>query len=252
MRIALARALFCRPHLLLLDEPTNHLDLFACIWFETFLSKWKKSLLIVSHDIDMLNTVCTDIIYLNFAQKKLEQYRGNYDHFLEKREEKRRKHEKDYDKQQKEIKALRKQAQTQKSVGPKAVKAGQKKERGAGGGREVTNSAAKNAKKAAETLEAMVLIPPPEKDYRVTFTFPEPGSLPHPVLQVKDAGFTYPPKNESDKPHVIFEKLNLGIGLDTRIALVGPNGAGKSTLLNMLTGISILPPNLHPMPTKIV
>lgn len=184
MRIALARALFCRPHLLLLDEPTNHLDLFACIWFETFLSKWKKSLLIVSHDIDMLNTVCTDIIYLNYTAKTLEQYRGNYDHFLEKREEKRKKHEKDYENQQKEIKRLRKQAQAQKSVAQKPAKAGAKKERGAGGGREKKNSAAKNAKSAAEQLENLVLIPPPEKDYRVKFTFPEPGALPHPVLQV--------------------------------------------------------------------
>jgi len=200
------------------------------------LSKWKKSLLVVSHDIDLLNTVCTDIIYLNFTAKTLEQYRGNYDHFLEKREEKRKKHEKDYNNQQKEIKRLQKQAQQQKSVGQKPVKAGAKKERSAGTGREVKNAAAKNAKNAAEELEKLVRIPPPEKDYRVSFNFPEPGTLPHPVLQVKEVTFTYPPKTENEKPHIIFDNLTLGIGLDTRIALVGPNGAGKSTLLNLLTG----------------
>jgi len=64
MRIALARALFCRPAVLLLDEPTNHLDLHALVWLENYLSRWKKTLLIVSHDKNFLNTVCTDIIHL--------------------------------------------------------------------------------------------------------------------------------------------------------------------------------------------
>jgi ATP-binding cassette, subfamily F, member 1 len=64
MRIALARALFCRPAVLLLDEPTNHLDLHALVWLENYLSRWKKTLLIVSHDKNFLNSVCTDIIHL--------------------------------------------------------------------------------------------------------------------------------------------------------------------------------------------
>lgn len=108
MRISLARALFCRPHLLLLDEPTNHLDLYACIWFETFLSKWKKTLLIVSHDIDLLNTVCTDIIHLNHGRKTLDAYRGNYDSYIEHRSVVHKKQVKDWENQQKEIKRLRK------------------------------------------------------------------------------------------------------------------------------------------------
>lgn len=238
MRISLARALFCRPHLLLLDEPTNHLDLYACIWFEAFLAKWKKTLLVVSHDIDLLNNVCTDIIHLDHTMKKLDQYKGNYDHFVQRREEKLQKHVKDYEKQQKEIARLRKQAQTQAAVANKG-KAGVKKERSGGGtGREKKNAAAKKAKQKGEELKDMVLIPKPEKAYKVSFSFPEPERLPHPVLQVKDVSFAYPPKQGADpsRAPLIFDDINLGIDLDSRVALVGPNGAGKSTLLGLLNG----------------
>ncbi len=105
MRIALARALFCRPHLLLLDEPTNHLDLHACVWLDDFLSKWKKTLLIVSHDVDLLNNVCTDIIWI--SRQKLHQYRGNYQAYERIAEEQHRQHVKAYEKQQKIIKQMK-------------------------------------------------------------------------------------------------------------------------------------------------
>ena len=76
MRISLARALFIEPTLLMLDEPTNHLDLNAVIWLDDYLQKWKKTLLIVSHDQDFLNSVCEEIIHLD--DKKLVVYKGNY------------------------------------------------------------------------------------------------------------------------------------------------------------------------------
>ena len=74
--IVLVSALFLEPTLLLLDEPTNHLDLNAVIWLDSYLSKWKNTLLIVSHDQDFLDNVCTDVIHLD--NKKLQYYRGNY------------------------------------------------------------------------------------------------------------------------------------------------------------------------------
>eukprot|EP00261_Vitis_vinifera_P039148 XP_019080391.1 PREDICTED: ABC transporter F family member 4-like [Vitis vinifera] len=65
MRISLARALFVQPTILLLDEPTNHLDLRSVLWLEEYLCRWKKTLLVVSHDRDFLNTVCSEIIHLH-------------------------------------------------------------------------------------------------------------------------------------------------------------------------------------------
>jgi ATP-binding cassette, subfamily F, member 1 len=73
MRISLARALFIEPTLLMLDEPTNHLDLNAVIWLDDYLQKWKKTLLVVSHDQDFLNSVCQEIIHLE--DKKLIPYK---------------------------------------------------------------------------------------------------------------------------------------------------------------------------------
>lgn len=80
MRIALARALYVKPHLLLLDEPTNHLDLDACVWLEEELKHYKRILVIISHSQDFLNGVCTNIIHIN--KKRLKYYTGNYDAFV--------------------------------------------------------------------------------------------------------------------------------------------------------------------------
>jgi ATP-binding cassette subfamily F protein 3 len=86
MRLALARALFCQPDLLLLDEPTNMLDVGAVLWLETYLQhKWKNTLFVISHDREFINSITTDIYYLN--QQQLTHYTGNYDQFEETRNE---------------------------------------------------------------------------------------------------------------------------------------------------------------------
>ncbi|NJI29977.1 ABC-F family ATP-binding cassette domain-containing protein, partial [Aeromonas veronii] len=83
MRIALARALYVKPHLLLLDEPTNHLDLDACVWLEEELKTYKRILVIISHSQDFLNGVCSNIIHM--TQKRLKYYTGNYEQFVKTR-----------------------------------------------------------------------------------------------------------------------------------------------------------------------
>ena len=105
MRIALARALFIQPTLLLLDEPTNHLDMEAVVWLEDYLSKWDKILLMVSHSQDFMNNVCTHIMHLR--HKKLNYFTGNYDTFVQTREEKEEEQMKKYQWEQDQIKHMK-------------------------------------------------------------------------------------------------------------------------------------------------
>ncbi|MCL7023529.1 hypothetical protein MKW94_022251 [Papaver nudicaule] len=219
MRISLARALFVQPTLLLLDEPTNHLDLRAVLWLEAYLCRWNKTLVVVSHDRDFLNTVCDEIIHLH--DKQLQQYRGNFDSFeggyKQRREESNKKFEK-YDKQMKDVKRNGNQAQ-QKKVRERTESDAKKKES--------KNKAKGKVDEDEPTAEA----PKKWKDYRVEFHFPEPTELTPPLLQLMDVNFTYPGRED-------FRLSNVDIGIDmgTRVAIVGPNGAGKSTLLNLLAG----------------
>ena len=80
MRVALAKALFVKPSILLLDDPTAHLDLEACVWLEEYLKKWDKTLILVSHSMDFLNGVCTNMI--DMRMKQLIYYGGNYDSYM--------------------------------------------------------------------------------------------------------------------------------------------------------------------------
>ena len=211
MRIALARALFLRPHLLLLDEPTNHLDLEACVWLEEELKEYKTILLIVSHSQDFLNGVCNNIMH--FDQQRLKSYGGNYDTFVRTKSELDESQMKQYNWEQDQIAHMKNYIARFGHGSAKLARQAQSKEK---------------------TLAKMVANGLTEKvvgDKSVSFCFYSCGELPPPVIMVQNVSFRY-----SENTPFIYKNLEFGVDLDTRLALVGPNGAGKSTLLKLIYG----------------
>lgn len=211
MRIALARALYLKPHLLLLDEPTNHLDLEACVWLEQELKTYKSILVMISHSQDFLNGVCTNIIHLD--KTRLNYYSGNYDAFVKTREELQEHQMKRFNWEQSQISHMKDYIARFGHGSAKLARQAQSKEK---------------------TLAKMVNAGLTEKvttDKVVEFYFPSCGKIPPPVLMVQNISFRY-----SKTTPWIYKDLELGIDLDSRIALVGPNGCGKSTFLKLLCG----------------
>jgi len=211
MRVALAKALFVKPTLLLLDEPTNHLDLEACVWLEEYLKTYEKILILVSHSQDFLNGVCTNIMHLHHT--KLVYYSGNYSTYLKTREEKEVNQMKHYVKQQEEIEHIKKFIA---SCGTYANLVKQ----------------AKSKQKIIDKMEAAGLIQPVKKEPVFSFRFVDTGKLPTPILAFDNVSFAYSGKAED----YLYQAIDMGADLDSRIALVGPNGAGKSTLLKLMCG----------------
>ncbi|CAK9293696.1 unnamed protein product [Gordionus sp. m RMFG-2023] len=211
MRISLARALYLKPTLLLLDEPTNHLDLEACVWLEEELKKYQRILVIISHSQDFLNNVCTHTLHLE--KKKLKLYGGNYDTFIRTRDELLENQAKRYKWEQAQIADMKDYIARFGHGSAKLARQAQSKEK---------------------TLNKMIQSGLTDKvtdDKSLSFYFPSCEKLPPPVIQIQNVSFRY-----SDDKEWIYKNLELGMDMDTRIALVGPNGAGKSTFLKLLSG----------------
>ncbi|GMH37083.1 hypothetical protein BSKO_04956 [Bryopsis sp. KO-2023] len=222
MRISLARALYVKPTLLLLDEPTNHLDLRAVLWLEEYLQRWKKTLIVVSHDRDFLNNVTTDVIHLH--DLGLHFYKGDFVMFEEMYEVKRRDINKQFEHYQKEMKKAK--STGTKSNQEKVTKTAKNKEQS-----RKTKNKAKGFDREADVEAAEVKVPRKWNDYVVNFHFPSPPELPPPMLQLIDAFFKYPGRDDFG-----MKNLNIGVDMGSRVAIVGPNGAGKSTLMNLIAG----------------
>ena len=210
MRLNLARALMCRSDILLLDEPTNHLDLPAILWLERWLKRYEGILLIVSHDRDFLDQVCTRIAHIEHEQIHL--FTGNYSQFESQRAEQLAQQQAMYTRQQKEIKHI------QSYVDRFRYKA----------------SKARQAQSRLKMLERMEQIAPAHVDSPFRFHFIEPKKQPQHLLGLTDASVGY-------GEDVILDKINLNLSAGDRIGLLGVNGAGKSTLVKALsTGSTLL------------
>ena len=215
MRLNLARALMCRSDLLLLDEPTNHLDLPAILWLERWLKRYEGILLVVSHDRDFLDEVCTRIAHIENCAISL--YTGNYSQFEKQRAEQLALQQAMYVRQQKQIKHM------QSFVDRFRYKA----------------SKARQAQSRIKMLERMEQIAPAHVDSPFRFHFLEPEKQPQHLLGLTDATLGY-------GDDVILDGVNLNLLAGDRIGLLGVNGAGKSTLVKALsTGSTLLKGDRH-------
>jgi ATP-binding cassette subfamily F protein 3 len=208
MRLNLAQALMCRSDVLLLDEPTNHLDLPAILWLERWLNHYPGILIVVSHDRDFLDAVCTRIAHIEHQQISV--FSGNYSVFEKFRAERLAQQQSMYKRQQKEIKHI------QSYVDRFRYKA----------------SKARQAQSRLKMLERMTEIAPAHVDSPFHFQFLEPERQPHQLvlLESVSAGYTEP----------VLRDVKLQISAGDRLGLLGVNGAGKSTLVKALADASTL------------
>ena len=207
MRVALAATLFAEPDLLLLDEPTNYLDLEGTLWLQDHLATYPSTMIIISHDRDLLDNAVTQI--LSLENQKLTLYRGGYSDFERLRRERMMLDQKMVKKQDAQRKHLQAFVDRFRA---KASKARQAQSR--------IKMLAKMEPIAALTNDEVrpIVIPPPEK------------LLSPPIIATDDVSVGYDP----GRP--ILTDLSLRIDNDDRIALLGSNGNGKSTLVKLLAG----------------
>jgi ATP-binding cassette subfamily F protein 3 len=207
MRVALASVLFARPDLLLLDEPTNYLDLEGTLWLENYIARYPFTVLLISHDRDLLNRSVNAIVHLE--QRKLTFWRGGYDQFERQRAEQIELQEKNRAKQE----AARKHLQS--FIDRFRAKA----------------SKARQAQSRIKALERMKPIAVTIDESVRPFRFPAPQkTVASPIVALQGGAVGYEP----DKP--VLKQLTLRIDNDDRIALLGANGNGKSTFAKLLAG----------------
>jgi ATP-binding cassette subfamily F protein 3 len=204
MRVALAAVLFAQPDLLLLDEPTNYLDLEGTLWLVDYLGRYPATIIVISHDRDMLDAVADHILHLD--QAKLTLWRGNYTSFERQRREQQAiqaKHAKKQDERRKHLQAFvdRFRAQATK---------------------------ARQAQSRLKMLEKMEPVSTTIDQDVLPFDFPSPEKpLSPPIVAMEGVSTGYDER-------IVLSRLNLSISNDDRIGLLGANGNGKSTFAKLV------------------
>lgn len=210
MRIGLGKVLLKDPNVLLLDEPTNHLDLESVEWLEEFLRQQNIPMVIVSHDREFLDQVCTKIV--DAEGGVCSEYTGNYSKFLGLKKARLDAWNASYNAQEKKIKEERQWISKFKIKQPQAVKQRIAK--------------LEKMKKSDDYVQK-----PPFLGKPFRFRFPDAPRLSPEVAEVKGLCHGY-----GDGANPLFEDSEVFIQKGDRIAVIGPNGAGKSTLLRILMG----------------
>jgi len=215
MRVALAAILFAAPDLLLLDEPTNYLDLEGVMWLEDYLKRYRGTVLIVSHDRDLLNTAAEFILHLERGKFTL--YTGNYDTAMETRAMRRALDAAGARKQELARKHL------QSFVDRFRYKA----------------SKARQAQSRIKMLERMKPIALTVDEFVAPIRLPKPAEANPPLITIDRASVGYDGRT-------VLSNISLRLDPDDRVALLGKNGNGKSTLAKLLVD------KLNPMSGEIV
>jgi ATP-binding cassette subfamily F protein 3 len=207
MRLNLAQALMCRSDLLLLDEPTNHLDLDAVLWLEDWLSRYPGTLLLITHDRDVLDAVVDTVVHIDAG--KLRAYSGNYAQFETQRAQQLALQQATYAKQQRQIEHLTRFIERFRA---KATKA-------------------KQVQSRIKALERMEVIAAAHVDSPFAFEFAPTALTARQLLRLEQATLAY-----GDATPVL-ENVDWSMLAGARIGMLGPNGAGKSTLLKAIAGV---------------
>jgi ATPase subunit of ABC transporter with duplicated ATPase domains len=206
----LARILFSGAETLLLDEPTNHLDADSVVWLREFLQKYDGGIVVISHDVHLLDSVVNKVFYLDANRAALDVYNLGWKTYLQQREQDERRRKRERSNAEKQATTLKNQAERMRATASKAKAA---------------QVMLARAEKLTSGLE-----PEAMRDKVARLRFPEPSPCGKTPLTASELSKSYGSQE-------IFTDVNLAIDRGSRVVILGLNGAGKTTLLRMLAGV---------------
>ncbi|MQS14612.1 ABC-F family ATP-binding cassette domain-containing protein [Streptomyces kaniharaensis] len=209
-RVELARILFSDSDVLLLDEPTNHLDADSIAWLRDFLKTYKGGFIVISHDVDLVETVVNKVFYLDANRSRIDVYNMGWKQYQQQREDDEKRRKRERANAEKKAATLNAQADKMRAKATKTVAA---------------QNMARRAEKLLSGLEQAR-----QSDRVAKLRFPDPAPCGKTPLTASDLSKSYGSLE-------IFAGVDLAIDRGSRVVVLGLNGAGKTTLLRMLAGV---------------